>query len=210
MIHLALALFLAAVPPVQNANLQKALAAYENLDYDGAGALFDDVLQEQGLSRDDQKVADFYAGIVYFDLGQTEKSRDVFGRALTLDPTLTLDSDASPKLQAFFADIKKNYVVAAPPPATASDVPAAASPAETKPALATKPTSDLGGDFDDDAASHKPLYRKPLFWVGVGAAAVAVTVVVVLLATHGSSCSSSGNNGCIELQVQQKQGLLQW
>jgi tetratricopeptide (TPR) repeat protein len=210
LIKVLLYLALAATPVAQNADLQHALKAYDDLDYDKAGRLFDQVLWTGDLSPADQKIADFYAGIVYFDLSQTDKAHDAFTKALQLDSSLALDADASPKLQEFFAAVKKE--LAANPPPKVADVPAGAQPdqkASLTPNAKSKSDSDFGDLDDQGTSTSKPLYQKPLLWVGVGAVVVAAVVVIVLVTHHGASCTATGNNGCIDVQVQ-RQGLAQW
>jgi tetratricopeptide (TPR) repeat protein len=85
----------------------------------------------------------------------------------------------------------------APAPAPAPTVtPVAAAPAPAAPLPAAPPPADHASDNptmltqsaapkDDDS-----IFKKPLFWVGVGGAVVAATVVVVLLASGGSKSPS--------------------
>lgn len=202
MAHLLLALLVLAAPQVQSPTLAQALKAYDDLDYVGASGLLDRARAEP-LAPDDRKLAEFYAGIVAFDLNQPEKAHEAFVRALELDPKLALGADASPKLEAFFADVRREVAARAPKPA---DVPPAG-----KPEVAPKPSTKVEALAQTDQAEsgEKPLYAKPLFWVGVGATAAVVATGVFLFAHRTPACASTGNAGCLDIQVQ-KQGLASW
>lgn len=201
MATLLLALLTLATPRGQNATLNQALQAYDDLDYDSAARLLDQAVAVPDLTPGDQKLAGFYGGIVYFDLNQPEKARAAFTRALELDPTLALGPDASPKLQDFFDGVKRELASSAKPK---PDVP----PAQSPPSLT--PSKEPAAAEQVAEPGEKPLYEKPLFWVGVGATVVVVAAgVFIATRSSGPSCASKSGAGCIDIQVQQ-QGLAQW
>jgi tetratricopeptide (TPR) repeat protein len=202
MLSLCTALLLSALPSTQNPTVKQGLDSYDQLDYDKAAEAFDQALAQPDISSDDKAIASFYGGIVAFDSNHADKAHDLMLQALTLNPKLTLADDASPKLQDFFAKVKKE---AAAKPKT-SDVP-------PKQADVTKPpkTKDDTGDLNNnpDNGDNTSLTQKPVFWVGIGVgAAVVVGVVIGIVAASsshsgGTACSSGSGNGCIDLTVSQ-------
>ena len=165
-----------------NADLKKGLALYDELDFDGALKSLDAALAAApDLSKDETAAAALYAGMIAQSLNQKERANAYFEKALEALPDLELPGDAPPKVQAAFAEARKN----------------------SKPVVIAKDPLKLTPRPQDEATSlneSKPIYKQWWLWAGVGAVVVGTTVaIIVLTRSPAVACGVAGKSGCIDI-----------
>jgi tetratricopeptide (TPR) repeat protein len=85
-----------------DALIEQASAKYADLDFEAAIPFLERAYQQPGNSRC-QVVRIFQlGGLCFGSLGKYDLAKDVFRRALTLDPSFRLGSDVSPRVRAPF------------------------------------------------------------------------------------------------------------
>jgi tetratricopeptide (TPR) repeat protein len=98
-----LLLFPAGAAAQQNATVRRALAAYEELDYEGAITAAKSALEER-LDRDDQVAAWELLGFAYGAIDSTARAVDAFRQLIFLDPDREPDVErVSPRITSLYA-----------------------------------------------------------------------------------------------------------
>ncbi len=140
-------------------------------------------------------------------MGQPKQARDLYEKYLAADPNGAFASQARSRL----TELPASPPVAPPPrvdptpPAppvrdTARTTPPAAPPARvadpvTAPSTNTQLTGTNG--LVDRPPTSTPIYKKPVFWVGVGAAVAAGTVAIYMATRSDTECPMGT---CIDLR----------
>ncbi len=96
----------AAAPPASTRSLDKAEAAFDELEYDHAAALYEQALKEPG-SRADRLTAYKGLSLSFAFIGAERDAKEAFRRWLSLDPTAKVESRLGPKVTKPHAAAKK-------------------------------------------------------------------------------------------------------
>ncbi len=138
--------------------------------------------------------------------GDVTRAKELFARYLQEDPNGKLAATARQRLAALGGTTQAARPTPTPTPANAT--PSSFTPparrAEPAPTTRSEPVAASAIPTPRDAAASyearqpvrdaysppapPPLYKRPVFWVGVGAAAALVTTVAILATSGGSDC----------------------
>ncbi|HEY2744367.1 MAG TPA: tetratricopeptide repeat protein [Polyangia bacterium] len=110
---LAAVLVLAVAAPAfaDDARMKEGLERYQNQEYRVAVELFDAVVHDPVVTRDERARAYEYLGMSWLILGKKPKARAAFEELFAIDPHYTLsDPSHSPKLREFFEEVRSSFV----------------------------------------------------------------------------------------------------
>ncbi len=137
--------------------LQAAQKAFDELDYQKAEGLFQELLADPQMSNKQRAIAALHLGIIALGQGAEARARTLFLQALDLDRDIQMAPDASPKLQGLFAELKAR-VAQAKKYAPADDTAAELQKNHSTPVLAAAdktPTATNAGNTQTDAAQSQ-------------------------------------------------------
>lgn len=99
---------------IDSDSVKAGVAAYEELDYEGAVAALENALTES-LTREEQIVAHRTLAFAYVALDKTEEARAAFVKLLRLDSSLVLDHTVAPRVRALFEEARTAYATGQSP-----------------------------------------------------------------------------------------------
>ncbi|MBI5512065.1 MAG: tetratricopeptide repeat protein [Deltaproteobacteria bacterium] len=126
-------LSLAAATPA-NDEVEAAVQAYLDLDFEAVAPALEHALRHASLSRADSVIAWAYLGRAHAVFHRNTEAVRAFAKALELDPDVTVGDDESPLVRSAFLQAKRS----AGPPSAANTAPAGSLP--PTPAASTAPT----------------------------------------------------------------------
>ncbi|HEY1587602.1 MAG TPA: tetratricopeptide repeat protein [Polyangia bacterium] len=108
---LALVMLLSASAWADDARMKEGELRYQNQEYRVAVELFDAVVHDPVVTRDERARAYEYLGMSWLILGKKPKARAAFEELFAIDPHYTLsDPSHSPKLREFFEEVRSSFV----------------------------------------------------------------------------------------------------
>ncbi len=183
----------------QAATLRKAIRLVAKLDDDRAKEML------LGLLRHSPRAAiaaqcHLYLGIIALNALDTEGARYEFKKAISIDATVELPINASPKARMVFTesqgDLSQNPGQAPPPmPAEPQPQPTQFAPAPQPPPPVAQPPPALAPPFEPKPANHVPAYV-------VGGIAVAALVGGIIFGVEASSTLSEAKANPIAAQAE--------
>ncbi|MBI5508963.1 MAG: hypothetical protein HY903_09435 [Deltaproteobacteria bacterium] len=141
--------------------LDKAIAAYNALDYEAVTPLVQEALPACGESSDRVKAYELLA-TMHVMFGQSGDAEAAFLELLRLKADYVLPGNSSPKLHAALS-AARDRAASGPTPVMASN------PAARDGALAAKSGAEAGGPFAAATVEPAPpFYGRWWFWTGIG------------------------------------------
>ncbi len=127
-----------------NAEIDAAIAQYDDLEYEKAAAALEKALANPELSKQERTEGYRVLALSYVALGKDDAARAAFKKLLEADPTYRLSRTENPHAIDIFDEVKAAMPV--PVAATGVQVTAAVSPTHPKPGETLSLTISLGGD----------------------------------------------------------------
>lgn len=196
-------------------DLDDGIAFYENLDTERALHRLTQASEAEDLGRADRAKAFLYLGMLQFEIGNKDKARAAWARAVELEPSIQPPEGTSPKtieaLDAVRATAKTSEEpggAKTPPPPPPPEVAPPPPPPEVSPPppeVSPPPPPPTDGALTTAPPPPPESGSNTWLWVGIGAGAAAVVaaaVIIGVVASGGGSECEVGGGGCLAVTFQ--------